>query len=156
MRSIAMYSETFITAKTSAIAATGRHCLAVKVQNRGRTMASRKQLATHWRMATTPAGPRAGNAWEAIAAPAWEENADPVIRAMPVAHWPGGAASAAASARSAAAPSPAAVPAPAVPAPAAMPTGPSLTSPDRSAKCIKRRSYTLWLWILSCATFAAW
>ena len=56
-------------AKINASASTGRHCRRVNEANLGRTAVSSTAAATHWRTATTPAGPRTGNASAAVAAP---------------------------------------------------------------------------------------
>jgi hypothetical protein len=66
---MAMYSDRFMIAKISARASTGRHCRLVNEENRGRTAVSNTAAATHWRTATTPAGPRTPNASAAVAAP---------------------------------------------------------------------------------------
>ena len=58
-----------MVAKISASASTGRHCRRVNVANLGRTVTSSTTPATHWRTATTPAGPSAGKASAAVAAP---------------------------------------------------------------------------------------
>ncbi len=83
-----------MVAKIKASARTGRHCWRVNEANFGRAAASRRAPATHWRTATTPAGPRAGKASAAVAAPTWLDAALPVISAMPVSR-PGGPAPAA-------------------------------------------------------------
>ena len=67
--SIAAYSDRFMRAKISASATTGRHCSRVNEANLGRTVMSSTTPATHWRTATTPAGPSAGKASAAVAAP---------------------------------------------------------------------------------------
>lgn len=69
MRSTAEYSVRFIVPKTAASASTGRHCAAVNARTRGRPAASSTAAATHWRTATTPAGPSTGNASAPTAAP---------------------------------------------------------------------------------------
>ena len=56
-------------AKISASARIRRHCCRVNEANFGRTALSRTSPATHWRIATTPAGPRTGKASAAVAAP---------------------------------------------------------------------------------------
>jgi hypothetical protein len=81
--SIAMYSDRFMTAKISASASTGYHCWRVNAEYRGRTVASSAMPATHWRIATTPAGPRTPKASAAVAAPSWFDTALPVISATP-------------------------------------------------------------------------
>ena len=58
-----------MTAKINASASTGRHCRPVNEANLGRTVTSSTTPATHWRTATTPAGPSAGKASAAVAAP---------------------------------------------------------------------------------------
>src|SRR5215470_7344693 len=80
----AAYSDRFIVAKINASARTGRHCPRVNEANLGRAAASRRTPAAHWRTATTPAGPSAGKASAAVAAPSWLDAALPVISAMPV------------------------------------------------------------------------
>jgi len=67
--SMAAYSDRFMVAKTSARASTGHHCRRVNEANLGRTAVSSTAPATHWRTATTPAGPRTGKASAAVAAP---------------------------------------------------------------------------------------
>jgi hypothetical protein len=56
-------------AKINASASTGRHCRRVNEANFGRTAVNSTAAATHWRIATTPAGPRTGKASAAVAAP---------------------------------------------------------------------------------------
>jgi hypothetical protein len=68
-RSTAVYRDRFMVAKISPSAATGPHCRRVNARNRGRTAPSSTAPATHWRIATTPAGPSAGKASAALAAP---------------------------------------------------------------------------------------
>lgn len=58
-----------MVAKMTASASTGRHCARVSEANLGRTVMSSTTPATHWRTATTPAGPSAGKASAAVAAP---------------------------------------------------------------------------------------
>jgi len=58
-----------MVAKISASASTGRHCARVNEANLGRTVMISTTPATHWRTATTPAGPSAGKASAAVAAP---------------------------------------------------------------------------------------
>ena len=77
-----------MVAKIRARARTGRHCRPVNERNFGRTEVSSTAPATHWRIATTPAGPSTGNASAAVAAPSWLDRALPVISAIPVS-WPG-------------------------------------------------------------------
>jgi hypothetical protein len=91
--SIAAYSDRFMVAMISASATTQRHCGRVNAVNFGRTEPSSTAPATHWRTATTPAGPSTGKARAAIAAPNWTEAALPVISAMPASR-PDGATSA--------------------------------------------------------------
>ena len=69
IRSTATYRDRFIVAKIRARATTGPHCRRVNARNLGRTVLSNTAPATHWRIATTPAGPSAGNASAAVAAP---------------------------------------------------------------------------------------
>jgi len=66
---MATYSDRFIVAKISASASTGCHCRRVNEANFGRTVVSSTTPATHWRIATTPAGPSTGKASAAVAAP---------------------------------------------------------------------------------------
>jgi hypothetical protein len=82
--SIAVYSDRFMVAKITASASTRRHCSRVNEANFGRTVLTRTAPATHWRTATTPAGPSTGKASAAVAAPSWLDKALPVISAMPV------------------------------------------------------------------------
>jgi hypothetical protein len=72
-----------MVAKISASASTGRHCRRVNEAYFGRTAASSTAAATHWRTATTPAGPSTGKASAAVAAPSWLDAALPVIKATP-------------------------------------------------------------------------
>ena len=58
-----------MVAKIRARATTGPHCRRVNARNLGRTELSSTAPATHWRIATTPAGPSAGKASAAVAAP---------------------------------------------------------------------------------------
>jgi len=58
-----------MVAKINASASTGRHCGHVNEANFGRTAVSSAAAATHWRTATTPAGPSTGKASAAVAAP---------------------------------------------------------------------------------------
>ena len=69
MRSMARYSDRFIVANTAASVSTGHHCGQLNVRNCGRPTISSTAPATHCRIATTPAGPSAGNANVAVAAP---------------------------------------------------------------------------------------
>jgi hypothetical protein len=70
IRSIAVYSDRFIVAKTTPRTSTGHHCDQVNERTRGRPAANKAAAATHCRTATTPAGPRPGKARAAVAAPA--------------------------------------------------------------------------------------
>jgi hypothetical protein len=90
--SIAAYSARFMVAKITARASTQRHCGRVNAANLGRTEPSSTAPATHWRTATTPAGPSTGKASAAVAAPSWVEAALPVISTMPVSRADGAAA----------------------------------------------------------------
>jgi len=81
---MATYSDKFMIAKISVSVRIRRHCWRVNEPNFGRTALSRTIPATHWRIATTPAGPRTGKASAAVAAPSWTEAALPVMRAIPV------------------------------------------------------------------------
>src|SRR6202042_616043 len=83
IRSTAVYRDRFMVAKIRARATTGPHCRRVNARNLGRTELSSTAPATHWRTATTPAGPSAGKASAAVAAPSWLDAALPVISAMP-------------------------------------------------------------------------
>jgi hypothetical protein len=58
-----------MVAKINASPSTARHCCQVNEATFGRTAVSSTAAATHWRTATTPAGPRAGKASVAVAAP---------------------------------------------------------------------------------------
>ena len=58
-----------MVAKINASASTGHHCCRVNEANFGRTVVSNRAAATHWRIATTPAGPSTGKASAAVAAP---------------------------------------------------------------------------------------
>jgi len=80
---MAVYSDRFIVANTSASASTGRHCRPVNERSRGRPMASSATPATHCRTATTPAGPSTGKASAPRAAPSWLEKPLPSIMATP-------------------------------------------------------------------------
>ena len=70
-------------AKINASASTARHCRRVNEANLGLAAVSSTAAATHWRTATTPAGPSTGKASAAVAAPNWLDAALPVINAMP-------------------------------------------------------------------------
>ena len=58
-----------MVAKISASPSTGRHCGQLNDAYFGRTVACSTAPATHWRTATTPAGPSTGRASAAVAAP---------------------------------------------------------------------------------------
>ena len=69
--------------KTTASSSTGHHCAHVIRCSGGRATGSSTAAATHWRTATTPAGPTAAKACVPTAAPTWLATALPVIVAMP-------------------------------------------------------------------------
>ena len=83
IRSIAVYSDRFMVANTSASDSTGHHCRQVNERSRGRPTASSATPATHCRTATTPAGPITGNASAPTAAPTWLDRPLPSIMATP-------------------------------------------------------------------------
>jgi hypothetical protein len=70
-----------MVAKTRASDSTGHHCGQVNPRTWGRPTASSTTPATHWRTATTPAGPITGRASAPVAAPTWLNRALPSIRA---------------------------------------------------------------------------
>ena len=88
MRSIAVYSDTFMAANTAASPSTGHHCCRVNARSCGLPTASSTTPATHWRTATTPTGPITGKASAPTAAPVWLDSALPSISATPVAREP--------------------------------------------------------------------
>jgi hypothetical protein len=72
-----------MVAKTRAGASTGHHWPHVKARTWGRPMPHSSTPATHWRAATTPAGPITGKASAAVAAPTWLDSPLPSIRSTP-------------------------------------------------------------------------
>jgi hypothetical protein len=80
---MAVYSDRFMVAKTRASDSTGHHCGQVNRRTWGRPTTHSSTPATHWRTATTPAGPITGKASAPVAAPTWLDRALPSIRATP-------------------------------------------------------------------------
>jgi hypothetical protein len=83
IRSIAVYSDTFMAAKTKPSSSVGHHCAQVNRRNGGRATGSSTAAATTCRTATTPAGPIEAKACAPRAAPSWLLLALPSIVATP-------------------------------------------------------------------------
>jgi hypothetical protein len=128
-----------MVAKTSASRMTGHHCCQVNLRKAGRPDATSTTAATHWRTATTPAGPIAGNARAPVAAPSWLDSALPSIIVIPESG---------------------SVPAGRSPAACSVDREVVITRRMRPplgyAKCMNEVSYTLDAWMWNCGSSAAW